>query len=125
MSIAQTEDLKAFERRLMEVISQVEPTSRQAKYILIVSLLFVLYTFWMFLTDPLIYKVSLLQSFKNHPLLSLSLCIFLILYLKGFHHRMYAPQSIAAGCRNVLNDFNMSCDDAGKLILRPCTHYKG
>lgn len=35
------------------------------------------------------------------------------------HKRVIAASIITSRTREVLNDFNMSCDDSGKLILRP------
>lgn len=37
----------------------------------------------------------------------------------GIHKLVFAPKIITTRMRTVLNDFNMSCDDTGKLILKP------
>lgn len=37
----------------------------------------------------------------------------------GIHKLVIAPQIITSRTRSVLSDFNMSCDDTGKLILKP------
>ncbi|XP_048752417.1 nuclear envelope phosphatase-regulatory subunit 1-like isoform X1 [Ostrea edulis] len=63
--------------------------------------------------------ISLTQSLMNHPFFTIS-CVFLIfLFLFGIHKRVVAPSIIASRCRQVLTDFNMSCDETGKLILKP------
>lgn len=42
-----------------------------------------------------------------------------MLFAIGIHKLVIAPQIITSRTRNVLSDFNMSCDDTGKLILKP------
>jgi len=42
-----------------------------------------------------------------------------ILLLTGVHKKVIATSIITLRARQVLSDFNMSCDDSGKLILRP------
>lgn len=41
------------------------------------------------------------------------------LFMMGVHRKVIAPSIITARMRFVLSDFNMSCDDTGKLILKP------
>ncbi|OXU18013.1 hypothetical protein TSAR_015559 [Trichomalopsis sarcophagae] len=45
--------------------------------------------------------------------------VILILFMVGIHRRVIATSIITQRVRNVLGDFNMSCDDTGKLILKP------
>ncbi|XP_052022693.1 nuclear envelope phosphatase-regulatory subunit 1 isoform X3 [Apodemus sylvaticus] len=67
-------------------------------------------------------KVSFFTSLWNHPFFTIS-CITLIgLFFAGIHKRVVAPSIIAARCRTVLAEYNMSCDDTGKLILKPRPH---
>jgi len=119
MSLEQTEDLKAFERRLTEVITQLHPVALKWRIFLLIVLAFTLGTAWNWLCDPETTSVSLLQSLLNHPLFTLSCLTMLILFLLGIHKRVIAPSIIASRCRYVLADYNMSCDDTGKLILKP------
>ncbi|XP_044125687.1 nuclear envelope phosphatase-regulatory subunit 1 isoform X3 [Bufo gargarizans] len=66
--------------------------------------------------------VSFFTSLWNHPFFTIS-CITLIgLFFAGIHKRVVAPSIIAARCRTVLAEYNMSCDDTGKLILKPRPH---
>ena len=37
----------------------------------------------------------------------------------GIHKRVVAPSIICSRTRQVLADFNMWCDDTGKLVLKP------
>ncbi|KAB0357454.1 hypothetical protein FD754_001610, partial [Muntiacus muntjak] len=61
---------------------------------------------WNWLIDPKIQKVSFFTSLWNHPFLTIS-CITLIgLFFTGIHKKVY----------------NMSCNDTGKLILKPKPH---
>ncbi|KAK2509752.1 hypothetical protein MC885_005643 [Smutsia gigantea] len=67
-------------------------------------------------------EVSFFTSLWNHPFFTIS-CITLIgLFFAGIHKRVVAPSIIAARCRTVLAEYNMSCDDTGKLILKPRPH---
>ncbi|EPQ16470.1 Transmembrane protein 188 [Myotis brandtii] len=77
---------------------------------------------WNWLIDPETQKVSFLTSLWNHPFFTIS-CITLIgLFFAGIHKRVVAPSIIAARCRTILAEYNMSCDDTGKLILKPRPH---
>ncbi|XP_073081600.1 nuclear envelope phosphatase-regulatory subunit 1 isoform X1 [Manis javanica] len=68
------------------------------------------------------HNVSFFTSLWNHPFFTIS-CITLIgLFFAGIHKRVVAPSIIAARCRTVLAEYNMSCDDTGKLILKPRPH---
>ncbi|XP_018399934.1 PREDICTED: nuclear envelope phosphatase-regulatory subunit 1 isoform X2 [Cyphomyrmex costatus] len=102
MSLDQTvcEDLKAFERRLTEVIASLQPAT----------------TRW---RNPNTSAVSFTQSLYNHPFFTMASVILVILFMMGVHRRVIAPSIITQRARSVLGDFNMSCDDTGKLILKP------
>jgi len=119
MSLEQTEDLKAFERRLTEVITQLHPVAIKWRVILFVVLACTVVCAWNWLSDPETTTVSLSQSLINHPLFTLSCLLMVLLFLLGIHKRVFAPSIIASRCRCVLADYNMSCDDTGKLILKP------
>ncbi|KAF6202781.1 hypothetical protein GE061_003184, partial [Apolygus lucorum] len=71
------------------------------------------------LTDPHTSDVSFPQSLINHPFFTTSSLMLLILFMTGIHKKVIAPSIITARTRLVLTDFNMSCDDTGKLILKP------
>uniref|UniRef100_A0A8C2RV35 Nuclear envelope phosphatase-regulatory subunit 1 n=1 Tax=Capra hircus TaxID=9925 RepID=A0A8C2RV35_CAPHI len=137
-SLEQAEDLKAFERRLTEYIHCLQPATGRWRMLLIVVSVCTATGAWNWLIDPetqklvLILggrvketgkkKVSFFTSLWNHPFFTIS-CITLIgLFFAGIHKRVVAPSIIAARCRTVLAEYNMSCDDTGKLILKPRPH---
>ncbi|NXK81412.1 NEPR1 protein, partial [Amazona guildingii] len=77
---------------------------------------------WNWLMDPETQKVSFFISFLNHTFFTIR-CITLIgLFFAGIHRRVVAPSIIAARCQTVLAEYNTSCDDTGKLILKPRPH---
>ncbi|XP_073975727.1 nuclear envelope phosphatase-regulatory subunit 1-like [Rhodnius prolixus] len=121
MSLEQTacEDLKAFERRLTEVIACQYPATLRWRIILVIISICTAIGAWYWLTDPHTSDVSFTQSLANHPFFSMSSLTLLILFMFGIHKRVIAPSIITARARIVLTDFNMSCDDTGKLILKP------
>ncbi|ENN78404.1 nuclear envelope phosphatase-regulatory subunit 1 isoform X2 [Dendroctonus ponderosae] len=121
MSVEQTacEDLKAFERRLTEVIACLHPSTTRWRIVLAVISVCVATGGSQWIFDPETRIVSLSQSLTNHPFFILSTVILVIILLLGVHKRVIAGSIITSRTREVLRDFNMSCDDTGKLILRP------
>ncbi|KAK7789013.1 hypothetical protein R5R35_012698 [Gryllus longicercus] len=125
MSLEQTacEDLKAFERRLTEVIACLQPSTTRWRILVAVVLavmsICTAVGAWHWLTDPHTSAVSFTQSLWNHPFFALASVSLVILFICGIHKRVMAPSIITARTRSVLGDFNMSCDDTGKLILKP------
>ncbi|XP_033117342.1 nuclear envelope phosphatase-regulatory subunit 1-like [Anneissia japonica] len=115
----QTEDLKAFERRLTEYITHLGPSTRKWRVILVVATVCTAVGAWQWLKDETTRQVSFVQSLQNHPFFTISCIIFIMLFFFGIHKRVVAPSIITARCRLVLGDFTMSCDDTGKLILKP------
>jgi len=115
----QTEDLKAFERRLTEVISGHQPAARFWRIIFMLVSMCSMIGAWTWLWDPETANVSLSQSLWNHPFFTISCSALLLLFLFGIHKRVVAASIIASRCRTFLGEYNMSCDDNGKLILKP------
>ncbi|KAK2919766.1 hypothetical protein Q8A73_001970 [Channa argus] len=118
-SLEQAEDLKAFERRLTEYVSCLQPATGRWRMILIVVSVCTATGAWNWLIDPDTQKVSFLSSLWNHPFFTISCITLIALFFAGIHKRVVAPSIIAARCRTVLAEYNMSCDDTGKLILKP------
>ncbi|XP_014681967.1 PREDICTED: nuclear envelope phosphatase-regulatory subunit 1-like, partial [Priapulus caudatus] len=114
-----TEDLKAFERRLTEVVSSLQPATGRWRIMLIIVSVCTATAAWQWLLDHETAKVAFTQSLWNHPYFVLSTIILCLLFMGGIHKRVVAPSIIVARVRQVLQDFNMSCDDTGKLILKP------
>ncbi|XP_076634732.1 CTD nuclear envelope phosphatase 1 regulatory subunit 2 [Colletes latitarsis] len=121
MSLDQTvcEDLKAFERRLTEVIISLQPATLRWRMLLGFISVCTAVGAWHWLTDPNTSAVSFTQSLCNHPFFAIASIILVILFMLGVHRRVIAPSIITQRARIVLGDFNMSCDDTGKLILKP------
>lgn len=57
----------------------------------------------------------ILLYFNQNPNSQFAVLLFVI----GIHKLVIAPQILTSRTRSVLNDYNMSCDDTGKLILKP------
>uniref|UniRef100_A0A8C0JH28 Nuclear envelope phosphatase-regulatory subunit 1 n=1 Tax=Canis lupus dingo TaxID=286419 RepID=A0A8C0JH28_CANLU len=117
-SLEQAEDLKAFERRLTEYIHCLQPATGRWRMLLIVVSVCTATGAWNWLIDPETQKVSFFTSLWNHPFFTIS-CITLIgLFFAGIHKRVVAPSIIAARCRTVLAEYNMSCDDVSIAYIR-------
>ncbi|XP_044736168.1 nuclear envelope phosphatase-regulatory subunit 1 [Chrysoperla carnea] len=121
MSMEQTacEDLKAFERRLTEVIAHLQPSATRWRIILVIISICTAAGAWHWLTDPDTAAVPFMQSLWNHPFFAIASLSLMVLFAMGIHKRVIAPSIITARTRTVLGDFNMSCDETGKLILKP------
>ncbi|XP_018336794.1 nuclear envelope phosphatase-regulatory subunit 1 isoform X3 [Agrilus planipennis] len=104
-------DLKAFERRLTEVIACLQPSTIRWRIVLLVVSLCVATGAGQWLMDPVTRVVPLSQSLSNHPFFILATVILVIIFLLGVHKRVIAASIITTRTREVLIDFNMSCDD--------------
>ncbi|XP_020295101.1 nuclear envelope phosphatase-regulatory subunit 1 isoform X2 [Pseudomyrmex gracilis] len=112
-------DLKAFERRLTEVIASLQPATMRWRMLLCLMSTCTAVGAWHWITDPITPTVPFTQSLYNHPFFTIATIILVILFMMGAHRRVIAPSIITQRARSVLGDFNMSCDDTGKLILKP------
>ncbi|XP_031344517.1 nuclear envelope phosphatase-regulatory subunit 1-like isoform X1 [Photinus pyralis] len=112
-------DLKAFERRLTEVIACLQPSTTRWRIVLIIVSVCVAAGAGQWLTDPYTRIIPLSQSLSNHPFFIIATLLLVIIFLLGVHKRVIAASIITTRTREVLCDFNMSCDDTGKLILKP------
>uniref|UniRef100_A0A914UUK8 Transmembrane protein 188 n=1 Tax=Plectus sambesii TaxID=2011161 RepID=A0A914UUK8_9BILA len=120
------EDLKAFERRLTEVVAHMQPAASRWRVVLVIAFLCTVYSAYFWVMDPSIREVGLYESLTNHVLFAISLPTLLVLFIAvGIHKRVVGPSIIASRCRQVLSDFNLSCDDSGKLILKPAQRSNG
>ncbi|XP_023337759.1 nuclear envelope phosphatase-regulatory subunit 1-like [Eurytemora carolleeae] len=113
------DDLKAFERRLTEIIASSHPTAIRWRIVLVAVSIFVAIGAFYWLSDPLTAQVSFLNSMWLHPFFSTTSITMIILFLTGIHRRVVAPSILVQRTREVLFDFSMDCDDHGRLILKP------
>ncbi|CAD7004534.1 nuclear envelope phosphatase-regulatory subunit 1 homolog isoform X2 [Ceratitis capitata] len=113
------EDLKAFERRLTEVVSSYGPSTLRWRIVLATISICTAIGAYYWLRDPRTSIVPLIESLLLHPMFTVATMMLVILFIMGIHKLVFAPKIITTRMRTVLSDFNMSCDDTGKLILKP------
>lgn len=114
-----TEDLKAFERRLREIINGLGPKAYKWRVVLSVAVLILLCSSYCWLIDPVTYQAGFIGSLKKHPEFVCSILFLMVLFFMGAHKKVVLPSIIAHRSRVVLAEYNMACDNSGKLILRP------
>lgn len=112
-------DLKAFERRMTEVVTSMKPKAVFWRWIFFILSLFVVYGAFQWVFDPITFQVPFTTSLYNHMFFTVTFVSFVFLMLYGILHKMFASRKIVERVRYVLSDFNMSCDDNGRLILNP------
>lgn len=112
------EDLKAFERRLTEIIACYQPQTKRWRIILLIVTLSTSITAFNWLFDPETEKVSFVESLRNHIYFTFNCIILIVLFMFGIHRRVVAPTIIVSRIKSVLENFNMSCDQDGHLILK-------
>ncbi|KRZ73500.1 Bone morphogenetic protein 5 [Trichinella papuae] len=115
------DDLKAFERRLMEIIACMQPAAKRWRAILAVVLSCLVVSSCLWLADPHLSEENLIDSLKRNTFFSASFIMMIILLLCGVHRRVVAPSIIAARCRSVLAEFNLSCDDCRFVVHKMTT----
>lgn len=117
-------DLRAFETRLTELVSELQPPTRRWRLLLALVTLLTLTGAVGLLTDETAYDPNeslLLAISLRHPLFTGSLLLLLSLFIPpvAIHRRISAPAIIRGRIQEVIGQFNMSCDDRGRLILMP------
>ncbi len=138
----QADDLKAFERRMTEIISSLQPSIWRWRLILIILILITLITLY-----GLISNVSFTSSltstrssssiandinnnksyllifssnlFRKEIYFSISFALLIFAFLFGIHRKIFASSIITSRFRYILADYNMSCDTKGRLIIKP------
>uniref|UniRef100_A0A914MR76 Transmembrane protein 188 n=3 Tax=Meloidogyne incognita group TaxID=654580 RepID=A0A914MR76_MELIC len=114
------EDMLFFEHRLTEVIAGMQPRVRKWKAFLLILFVSTTFSAYYWILDPSLKSISFFESLALHPLFTISISLLLILFIVfGVHKRVVAPRIIANRCSTVLSDFCLSCDEQGKLIVRP------
>ncbi|KAH8302904.1 hypothetical protein KR044_011807 [Drosophila immigrans] len=136
------EDLKAFERRLTEVVSSYRPSTLRWRrknhkaasrhwrinvyiYLIIAVILSALsvctaISAWYWLKDPRTTVVPLTESLWIHPIFTVATVTLIVLFVLGIQKLVVAPQIITSRTRSVLTDFALDLEPhTGKLILKP------
>uniref|UniRef100_T1GC05 Transmembrane protein 188 n=1 Tax=Megaselia scalaris TaxID=36166 RepID=T1GC05_MEGSC len=119
MESSACDDLKSFERRLTEVVTCYQPAAKKWRIILAVIASATAIGAYYWLKDPDTSIVPFNESLFNHKIFSLAIISLIMLFLAGVDNLVIAPKIITSRTRTVLSNYNMSCDDTGKLILRP------
>ena len=128
----QQDDLKAFERRMIEIVSSLHPSIWRWRVILAVLIFVTVVTFYLLMTDDSSStRVQLAETNKSYfssiysnlfgkrIYFFVSLCCLISAFVFGIHRKMFASSIIIARFRYILGDYNMSCDSDGRLILKP------
>jgi hypothetical protein len=131
----QADDLKAFERRMIEIVSSLQPSIWRWRVILAILIFVTVMTFYAMCTDDTTNETSIssLDSYEASSFLSLisaylfrkqiyfsvSFILLISTFLFGIHRKMFASTIIINRFRYILADYNMSCDSDGRLILKP------
>ncbi|CRL05266.1 CLUMA_CG018084, isoform A [Clunio marinus] len=112
------EDLKAFERRLTEVLACLQPNCLRWRIVLCIVTIISGVSAFFWLSDPQTSVLPFFDSLLNHYIFTTSALTLITLFCYGIHKLVISPQIIISRTRNVLSEFNLSCDEAGKIILR-------
>lgn len=85
-------DLKAFERRLTEVVTCLRPQTKVWRYVLGFNAICAIVGALQWLLDPVTFQLPFTSSLCNHLFFTISFLMFIILLLFGIHKRVVAPQ---------------------------------
>ncbi|UJR29049.1 hypothetical protein I4U23_010264 [Adineta vaga] len=142
------DDLKAFERRMIEIISTVQPSTWRWRILLFILILTNLITFsnlishlmyssfakssitttsTEFFSTQIIdvnhsksyFSIFLSNILRNDISFVISFSLLLFAFLYGIHNKISTSSTIITRIRSILADYNMSCDSDGRLILKP------
>ncbi|KAH8232586.1 hypothetical protein KR032_009956 [Drosophila birchii] len=102
------EDLKAFEHRLQEVVSGHRQASRFNNHKLLAVVVFAI--------SLVLYLVPM--SVWKQTAITLATIILILPFVLDHRKPELSQEEIATETRSVLEAFDMSCDETGKLILK-------
>ncbi|TKR94264.1 hypothetical protein L596_008572 [Steinernema carpocapsae] len=116
------DDLKFFERRLTEIIAQMQPGASKWRcffLIVILSLIFSgIYLAYLWIFDSSITMISLYEALEAQRLITVSVAILVIvLTILGVHKRVVAPRIMIDRIKTVLADFCLTCDELHQHVL--------
>ena len=113
-------DLQAFERRITKAVQYLEPKSYRWRILLTLSVLFVLVSGYSFITNiQLGSDFSVIMALYENKIFGLALVFLGLLVVTGAHKRANTSAIVLARNRLVLLEYNLSCNDKGKLIIKP------
>lgn len=113
-------DLRSFERRITKAVQYLEPKSYRWRILLLVSVMFVLLSGYSFITNIQLDKnFSVLSALYENKVFAVALFFLGLLVITGAHKRANTSAIILARNRQVLLEYNLSCNDKGKLIIKP------
>jgi len=129
------DDLKAFERRMIEIVSSLQPSIWRWRLILIILILITITTFYVLISNvsfisssPILNDINNNKSyltrfssnfFRKEIYFSISFALLIFAFLFGIHRKIFASSIIISRFRFILADYNMSCDSNGRLIIKP------
>lgn len=142
------DDLKAFERRTTEIISSLRPSTWRWRLLFVVLILMNLITFSNWICDftfSSFFKSSVSTTpslsdlpatpvndfsssylfpciskiFRRDIAFSISFSLLIFAFLFGIHRKIFITSVMLTRIRSILNEYNMSCDTDGRLILKP------
>ena len=113
-------DLRAFERRITKAVQYLEPKSYRWRILLLLSVFFVMVSGYGFITNiQLDTNFSVVSALYENKVFAVALMFLGLLVLTGAHKRANTSAIILARNRQVLLEYNLSCNDKGKLIIKP------
>uniref|UniRef100_A0A1I7Y5S9 Transmembrane protein 188 n=1 Tax=Steinernema glaseri TaxID=37863 RepID=A0A1I7Y5S9_9BILA len=114
------DDLKFFERRLTEVMEHMQPTASFFLFVILSTFFAVIYLGYLCFSDPNITMISFYELLEAQKLCTVGVAgMVLVITILGVHKRVVAPRIIVDRVKTVLVDFCLSCDEEGKLIIKP------
>jgi len=118
-SMDQADDLRAFERRMIEIVSSLQPSIRRWRVLLMILIGATLITFYLLITDDSSSSSIYSSLVQKRVLFSVSFFFLICAFLFGIHRKVFASSIIIGRFQYILADYNMSCDSDGRLILKP------
>ncbi|XP_020806705.1 nuclear envelope phosphatase-regulatory subunit 1 homolog [Drosophila serrata] len=111
------EDLRAFERRLTEVVASYRILTLRWRIILILLANLMIIGAYSWLED-LHTSLPFTQSIRSHPVFSVAALLFTLLIFLGKQKLIFAGKIMAIRTNGVLEIFNMECNEVGKLKMK-------
>ncbi|XP_016944284.2 nuclear envelope phosphatase-regulatory subunit 1 homolog [Drosophila suzukii] len=119
MEDTEAEDLRAFERRLVEVVTTEK--SNTFRWRLVLGAIFACSAIsachWM--RDAKDSESLVFRILSSHSAFALSVATVCLLIMYGFNHAAKQDPAILRNTREMLSPFRLNCDNKGRLISLP------